>query len=869
MSRHALIAALLLVAWPARSQSLLSAGPKGQEVFVEADRVIYDGEARSLRLEGHVVATRGEGVLRAQRGVLDRRANTLLLDGGVLAVQGREVLLADRALVDLTARAAELSHAVLFLKDRVSAARIREGGALVDRASARATGHNALTLTGSRVQRLEGGKLLAEDVTLTPCDCAGEPDYELTSPNVVIDGDRARLSSPHLNLLGASIPLLIPLELPLTDRQSGLLFPPFSFAPITGFGLSLPLFLTLGRSFDLTLAPGYYTGSSATPNLVNAVPDGTFAVDQISRTVRGPRLATELRYAPVEGTRGSLQLDLFYDLDRNDSRGDAAEIAAGKLGQPFQGEALSGPGRGFGGLRGVAHLSHRTDLGDTAFAIHGTVASDAMAVWDTDPGQLERALDTLRTDVGLWHPEGPLTLGAEATLLQDIHLPNGTFPDRRLFGDERRSTFQRLPSVFAQLAPKDLGPLELSGEASAVRFMPLASIDPQERATGFGPTDRASAQPAFATPDPYGLARAPVIRFDLSPRLSLPLAPSSPFATRLEVGARADAWLFDNAPERNRQRLYVIAGLRTSTVLERAFGRYLHTVTPSLELRALSRPLASGGAPLGDPADAGGALYSATASVAQQGVSPGDQQRDPSTIAVGVPAARRADDEVDGAAPGTGALQGAFGVSQSLWVRGASGRAPSRVVRLDLLQDVLFATRGGTARVGEGSLLAAAPIPFGNASFQARYDWAARNLTALIGAISVRDARTDEVHGGFSLLRRGGTERLRAGIDELFATPLLSTDSGALLGSAGAGFSLAIPIARQGLRLGYDLGHRLGPLQPLQASWSHRGSLVYDTPCHCAGFLVSLELHAGNGAPLQPIFHFMLDLKSLGSSVAF
>ena len=37
--------------------------------------------------------------------------------------------------------------------------------------------------------------------------------------------------------------------------------------------------------------------------------------------IKGPRLGLEGRYAPVEGTSGSLALDLFYDLDQHDPGG--------------------------------------------------------------------------------------------------------------------------------------------------------------------------------------------------------------------------------------------------------------------------------------------------------------------------------------------------------------------------------------------------------------------------------------------------------------------------------------------------------------------------------------------------------------------
>jgi len=202
-------------------------------VELTADRIVYDWEDRKLVLEGHVVATRGPAILRAARGSLDRQTGILRLEGGVLAVQGRQVLVAQAAVVDLNLRSVDLKDATLFLKDRTAPPPqlLTEGKAV------RAAGKNALVLTGKRVRRLPSGVLIAEDVTMTPCDCAGDPDFELASPEVEIGEDRARLKKPRLGILGASLPLFVPVSLPLTERQSGLLFPPLQlYSAITGFG---------------------------------------------------------------------------------------------------------------------------------------------------------------------------------------------------------------------------------------------------------------------------------------------------------------------------------------------------------------------------------------------------------------------------------------------------------------------------------------------------------------------------------------------------------------------------------------------------------------------------------------------------------
>src|SRR5258705_1011674 len=140
----------------AAAQTTLLAGPPGAESEVEADHVPYIWDPPAVRLEGHVVARRGDGLLRAGSALLDRSKGILKLEGGVLGIQGRQVFLADAAVVDLNARTAELTKAVLFLK---------EGTPNPD---APRSGANTMTLPGSLVHEHSRGRYLAAKVTLTP-----------------------------------------------------------------------------------------------------------------------------------------------------------------------------------------------------------------------------------------------------------------------------------------------------------------------------------------------------------------------------------------------------------------------------------------------------------------------------------------------------------------------------------------------------------------------------------------------------------------------------------------------------------------------------------------------------------------------------
>jgi|1185.fasta_scaffold01549_2 LPS-assembly protein len=811
-------AATLALAAGARAQTtLLTPSPEGP-VEVEADHIVYQWEAQIIRLEGHVVVRRAGGILRAGSGTMDRAHGILKLEGGVLGVQERQVFLADSAVVDLNARSADLGKAVLFLKTQPANPNAPRAGA------------NALTLHGDHVRQLPGGGYAAEHVRLTPCDCVAEPDYELLADTAELEGDRVHLHGVDLRFLRATIPLF-PLSLPLTSRQWGLLAPQFAFGPSFGFTLLQPVFVPLGDANDITVTPGFYTGGKPDPR---GEAPGT-------RAIKGPRLGLEWRYAPVAGTAGWVTFDLYDDLDQHESKAhDAA----------FPGERGTSGGRGFGGVRGVAHYNHRSEGEPGVLALEGALVSDAMAGRDPFPNALESAQDFLRTDAGAWRARGPLTVGLDATFLQDVRL-DATASDRRLFGPERRTPTQRLPAAFVQLAPMPLGPAAFELEASAVQFDRLAGPDVQERTTGWSPTDNfASGRPTL----PYDGSRAPALRLDLSPRVRFSAPRNVPVDLRMELGARADSWIVEGFSDRSRSRVYALAGAQASLPLERSFGALLHRIEPAVTVRALSRPLQSGGPPFGDLTDAGGPSFASAPDAAQQGLAIAD-----GTL-IGVPAARRAYDEVDFAAPVSGAVEAVASLSQSLW--GKAGHTAGRVFQFDLSQDALLWAQGAKARLGEGTAgvgLQVGPATIGGTL---RYDWKLRDLSTLSGSVGVRDSRGDEVHGGISFLRGASSERLRGGIDELFSAARFAVAPGPLTGSGGAGFSAGLPF---NFRLIYDFVHTFNTLET-QENFRHSMLLSYETPCHCAAlqFSIRFSFHDAHLLGL-PQWGILIDLKTLGA----
>ena len=97
--------------------------------------------------------------------------------------------------------------------------------------------------------------------------------------------------------------------------------------------------------------------------------------------------------------------------------------------------------------------------------------------------------------MGFWRARGPVTVGADATLIQDMRVIAP--PDRKLLsGEAAGATMQRLPALFTQVAPIPFGPATFSLEASGVQFARFGHPTDLEVRTGFGPHPYSAAKAA-------------------------------------------------------------------------------------------------------------------------------------------------------------------------------------------------------------------------------------------------------------------------------------------------------------------------------------------------------------------------------------
>jgi LPS-assembly protein len=828
-----LAAALLAQAEPLAPAS---AGDAPQSVQVEAETVTYDAESDRFDLRGSVVLRRGAVTLRAPAARYAAKTGEVDAVGGVLLLEPGRVVKADgiHAIIDGPYQAREV---VAFFKDQpldLSKVQTLEEG--------RKQGSNRVMLCGNRVNgEVEGDRFEVDSAEISLCDCGeGAPSWEVKASHAdVIPGDRAILTwpviyiTPRFLFIDKPIPILpLPwLYVPLAERQTGLLFPELSNTPTTGWAVSQPFFITLGRSWDATVTADYAFGR------------GDTEIQAGKRGVRGLGGSLELRWAPIEGANGALRFVDLHDVERSWSGGLASEPHGDRI------------------LFSLRHAQRFSD--STFFATEIALVNDANYQSDFTGDYLLRSVSYGHSAVALTHRTDDWLLEGDAAYhiplttatvgQQDFPVDGGGAPrvSYGLFGSDV-PVFHRLPAASATLLPTRIaGPLRLSGAVGAARFAPIHGVTGDQGTNGIGPGDAGFSS---AIPGTNGALdgqwqsgeRLAAIRLASQVELRAPVALGRYLA--VEPWARGTAlWYAFAAAAEAQANGRLVGGLVLSTQLARTYGegasRVQHLIEPRLEW-------AWGGLESGPalPAYAYDELDAPRAFP-------------PSATTVGLPV------RPFSAMPPGGYQQMRLALRTRLVA--PSGALSSNLAELEVGQDFdVRAGRGSESwtRIGfgvgpvSGSALGrfyafgAKPVEPVPASLLPLPSCWFDSFTELRADVRLSDNRGDYLYGSFLSLAAGASPQTKAGIDALF-------DSRPIAFSAVATETVGVHGHWSGLDANYEVAMdaRRGVIQ------QHSITTVWSSPCKCWNLGVNLLVVPGQGTT----FNFLLDLSQYTRGARF
>ena len=573
----ALVAALLLLQPGAAMAASASLPGPGGPVEVEAGLITFDGASERFQLQDGVRLRRGAVLLRARTGSYDPRTGEVDATGEVLLTAPGRVVAADgiHAVLD---GPWEARGVVAFYKS--SPLELSRDATL---AEAERDGRNRLTLRADRASGVSpagdtAAPFSAEGVRFTLCDCCGgPPSWEIRAQRVEIEPGRSATFTwpvlyvtPRFLFIDEPIPILpLPwLQVPLSGRQTGLLFPVVDVGSRTGWWLAEPLFLTLGESYDLTVTAGYAFGPS------QSTVDGRIAQGQ-DPGVRGVGGGLEFRWAPIDGVKGEAKLLLQHDT------------------LPYRWKPANEMRVGFS-LRSQARFAETGFVNAEAFLV-----GDAAWPQDFVGDLLARDAAYHRSSMAAGFAFPHLLLEADLAYNQQIGTLGQASPPGQaeiplvpfgIFGGSVPS-FHRLPALSATLLPVELaGPVRLSGQAGLARFAPISGITDQS-VNGLGPGERGWLGPAPPSGDVWIAGqRLSASRAWARAEARAPLPLGGVVELEPWVAGSGAGYLFGSQAQPALASGWLSGGAIVSTSISRTFGEgadaIRHVIEPRVEWRA-------------------------------------------------------------------------------------------------------------------------------------------------------------------------------------------------------------------------------------------------------------------------------------------
>jgi len=804
-----LVALLVLLAGPVSG----STEPETQEMRLTSETGLHDGATRRMTAIGNAELVTSNAAINADRIIYDQNERAATAVGNVVARlfdgSSNMVILAD--VVTVRFDGDEVDE-VYFLDGRavskklVTAKQMREARTAK---AANALGVTGLLLTGNHLKRVDDHTWHADDLDLVPCECNFDnPSWKIRAGSANIDTlhDRASITNASIWVYGVPVMWLPWLSLPLTERQTGLLFPKPGSSFLAGFSLEQPIFITLGRSYDMTITPGYFFG--AAPSLVGG--DPPMYIEPISG-IQGPRLQTEFRYTPTRRISGRVNLGVFYDFrHQRDPVNPAMRFEAPR------------------GWRGEGSWLHLQDFGSgLGLRVEGSLQSDGRVQTDLVTDVIARQAGYLRSAASFFHRTASTLAVLDVVMRQDIVY------GYNLFGPTQRSPttgappqgpnpIQRFPGVSFVLPLRQLaGPLWFDFHAEAVRQAPLMGQTGDEGTLANegrlreGERSECAGERMFfvgarsadckAVGEPRELGQGDGVwqrgereardRLMLFPRIVGAWHPGEVISLTTWAGYRQGVWLGELSG-RTSQRGYALLSARAETELAGTFskGSIRHSITPIAEIRAVP-------------------FVSQSASVGPSAPAPYDE------IDLSIPS-------IAGAR-----VQAITELRQRL-----VDRAGREFLRLELGQGYnLVAPEAGVTGLGETYGRVSASVWWLTVTATTRFDPVLQRATRIAGTWALDDGRGDAIGMGYENVLDDGTSRTQQPIDLLFGNRVpLTAQSRAQLISGGARTKLG-PVS-----LRYDVlftdrvwGLVPMPIGPQLTFAYHTVSLGFTPACDC------------------------------------
>src|SRR6202012_1585605 len=221
------------------------AAPAGDgQILLQADQVVYDGDAQTVSAVGHVEIVDQGRILDADTVTYNQKTDQVTADGHV-------------TVTDALGNVAFSNHVVLT--DHMRDGALQGFGALI--------GKNG-RLAATSAQRVGGTMVIAHQTNYSPCKICNQPGqrtpvWQVKAEKVVYDQIKHRIHFTDATLDVFGIPILYTPVLsepdPTVKYASGLLAPDVGNSTKIGYFARIPYYFAISPTNDLTVAPQFST----------------------------------------------------------------------------------------------------------------------------------------------------------------------------------------------------------------------------------------------------------------------------------------------------------------------------------------------------------------------------------------------------------------------------------------------------------------------------------------------------------------------------------------------------------------------------------------------------------------------------------
>jgi LPS-assembly protein len=244
---------------------------------LEADQVDYDQTADEYTATGNVLIYKKNIRMTADFVRFDHKNMKAYAEGNVVLTDGDDIIKGTKMDIDLENQIGSIEDGYLFLKE------------------------NNYHITGDVIKKVGPKTYAIDDATVTTCD-GDKPDWKITGKKVKIKED-GEGTAWHAAVWARKMPVLYTpyFYYPARkDRQTGLLWPDAGASDRWGYYYSQPFFWAIDDNSDATFYGHYMTD-------------------------RGFRPGAEYRYYLDEWSKGTWQVDGFFDRQVDDGIGNSSE----------------------------------------------------------------------------------------------------------------------------------------------------------------------------------------------------------------------------------------------------------------------------------------------------------------------------------------------------------------------------------------------------------------------------------------------------------------------------------------------------------------------------------------------------------------